>query len=107
MKLTSMKLGNEEYRGVDRNPYGYGLTIELDSDRCEALGIKGPIKPGTVIGLQALAVVTRSVEMLEGADEVSKGEDGNDISLSLQVTDLALSPGDQSAKTATILYGDD
>ena len=107
MKLVSMKLGNDEYRGVDKNPYGYGLTIELDSDRCEALGIKGPIKPGTVIGLQAMAVVTRSVEMLEEADEVGKGEEGNDVCLSLQITDLALSGESQSSKTAAILYGED
>jgi hypothetical protein len=107
MKLASMKLGNDEYRGVDRNPYGYGLTIELDDDRCEALGIKGPIKPGTVIGLQALAVVTRSVEMLESADDVAEGETSNDVCLSLQITDLGLSMEGQGTKTATILYGDD
>lgn len=107
MKLVNMKLGNDEYRGVDPNPYGYGLTIELDDDRCEALGIKGPIKPGTVIGLQAMAVVTRSVEKLEEPGEVEEGETSNDICLSLQITDLALSAGDQGAKTATILYGED
>lgn len=104
MKLVSMKSEGEQDMAPSSPKYSYGLCISLDDDQCEALGIKGTIKPGTQVGLQALAVVTRVTEEIE---EPGEGESTpTDIYLTLQITDLGLSAG-QGGNAATTLYGED
>lgn len=86
MNLVSMKTDDNGMDACAPNPYGYGLTLCLNDDQCEALGIKAPLRAGTVVNIQARAVVTRSTESVE-----ADGDDtGNDVSLELQVTDLGL-----------------
>ena len=66
--------------------YPYGLRIYLNDDNCEALGVKGPITAGTVLTIAARVVVVGCHDTAE-----ADGDDtGNDISLDLQITDMAL-----------------
>lgn len=82
------------------NPYGYGLLIHLNDDQCEALGIKEPLRAGTTVKITALAFVQSMTESTE-----DDGDDaGNDISLSLQITDMDL-VGHSSSNIAQNLYG--
>lgn len=66
--------------------YPYGLRLCLNDDQCEALGIVGPIKAGTVVQVVAMATVVRCTE----STELDGDDTGNDIALDLQITDMAL-----------------
>jgi hypothetical protein len=99
MAMTSMATGDDGPTTASK--YGYGLCITLNGEQCEALGIKGPIKPGTTLGLQAIAMVTSATERLEGDDD--DGE--TDVMLSLQITDLDINTGSTNGQTATLFYG--
>ena len=104
MKLTSMKKEQDEsgyapYCVSDK--YGYGLTLYLDDDQCEALGIAKALKAGTQVTIQATAIVTSSTESLE-----RDGDDlGTDVSLSLQITDMGIAINGTLKNAATLLYG--
>ncbi len=81
--------------------YGYGLTLHLDDDQCEALGIAKALKAGTQVTLQAVALVTSATESLE-----RDGDDkGTDVSVSLQITELGLTTGSVLKNAAKLLYG--
>lgn len=83
--------------------YPGGLCLYLDEDQCEALGISKALKAGTQITLQAKAIVTSATESLE-----RDGDDpGNDVSLSLQITDLGVNVGAVVRNAAALLYGND
>ena len=103
MKLISMKVESNdglpnEY--CDRS-YGYGLSLYLNSEQCEALGISETIKPGTQVTLQAMAIITNASESID-----REGDDaGTDISLSLQITDLGIEAGAPLKDAAKKLYG--
>ena len=94
MALVSMK--TDEGMGCEPmapSPYGYGLCIHLNDDQCEALGIKQPLAAGAVVMLQARAFVKEATARAE-----EDGDDkGPDVSMSLQITDLSISPGRASA----------
>ena len=104
MKLISMQKEADDYG--DRPycmpaKYGYGLTLYLDEDQCEALGISKALNAGTQVTLQANAIVTSATETLE-----RDGDDkGPDVSISLQITDLGLNAGGVLKNAATLLYG--
>ena len=68
--------------------YPYGLRLCLNDDQCEALGIKGAVSTGTVVGVSARAVVVKCTEQAE----VDGDDKGADIYLDLQITDMALTP---------------
>lgn len=88
MDLVSMKTDDSGCMAdCTPNPYGYGLCLRLNDDQCEALGIKAPLAAGAVVTIQARAVVTEATARTE-ADGDDKGPD---ISLGLQITDMALS----------------
>lgn len=89
MDLVSMKSDDSGMADCAPNPYGYGLRLSLNDDQCEALGIKTPLAAGAVVTIQARAVVTRATQSME-ADNDDKGPD---VSLELQITDMALKPG--------------
>lgn len=100
--MVSMKTPDEGPEIAGNNPYGYGLEIRLNDDQCEALGITAPIKAGTQVGLQAIAIVKSATESVE-----DDGDDaGTDVYLTLQITDLDLTPQGQVSNAATLLYGD-
>ena len=101
MAMTSMATGDDDAGYSMDSKYGYGLCIRLNGEQCEALGITSPIKPGTSVGLMAIAIVTSATERLEGED--ADGE--TDVSLCLQITDLDLNAGATPGATATLLYG--
>lgn len=78
--------------------------IYLSDDQVEALGIQGMPAPGTVFTLRARAVVER---MTAEGEEPDEGEDSSpDVSLTLKITDMEVSPGGPSTETqASMLYG--
>ena len=93
MDLVSMKTDDGGMEACAPSPYGYGLRLCLNDDQCEALGIKTPLAAGSTVMVTARAVVTRATESME-ADGDDKGPD---VSLELQITDMALKPGGRSA----------
>jgi hypothetical protein len=106
MKLVSMKREKPYVNTMaSPNPYGYGLCLSLNSEQCEALGIASPPPAGTVVSVQAIAVVQSVTESVDD-DAEEKGEGGsNDVSLSLQITDMGVSLGGQDPNPAETLYG--
>ena len=104
-KLTDMKLAEDKnYDGMvccGGSNYPGGLSIWLNDDQCEALGIAKALKPGTEVTLSAKAIVTSSSESLE-RDGDSKG---NEVSLTLQITELGATAGGVVRDAASVLYG--
>lgn len=103
MKLVSLKNVDqaETMAAYPVEQYGYGLRLCLDDDQCEALGITKALRAGTVIKLQAQAVVVSSTESLE-----DDGDDaGPDVSLSIQITDMGVEVGSVMRNAAQMLYG--
>ena len=104
MKLVNLKSSAEEgcCSPMPMERYGYGLRIYLCDDDCEKLGITKAMRAGTEVTLQAKAIVVSATESLE-----ADGDDkGNDISVSLQITDMGLSVGGVLRNAAATLYGD-
>lgn len=104
-KLTDMKLADDErYDGMvccGSSNYPGGLSIWLNDDQCEALGITKALKPGTEVILSAKAIVTTSSESLERDGDSA----GNDVNLTLQIVELGATPGGVVRSAAQILYG--
>jgi hypothetical protein len=103
MALVSMKQEREGdgYAVEADNEYGYGLSICLSEDQVEALGLKAnPPAAGTVMNIRAIAQV---VTVTQDAD-VDGDNDGIDVTLRLQITDMELTPGG-SPDYASMLYG--
>lgn len=103
MKLVSLKNANDDATctPMQMEQYGYGLRIYLNDDACEALGIVKALRAGTQVTLSAKAIVVSSTESVEDDGDGA----GNDISLSLQITDLGLEAGTVLRNAAQILYG--
>lgn len=104
MKLVSLKNVADDdccaYMPMEK--YGYGLRIYVDEDQCDALGITKALRAGTQVTISAKAIVVSSTESVE-----SDGDDaGNDVSLSLQITDMGLEAGGVLRNAAEVLYGD-
>ncbi len=94
MDLVSMKTDDGSMcEPCTPNPYGYGLCLRLNDDQCEALGIKAPLAAGSTVMVTARAVVTSATSSVEADGDDS----GPDISLELQITDMALKPGGRSS----------
>lgn len=110
MKLTNMALDKDEmkeYAGVMLGSddsvakYPYCLKLYLGEDECDKLGLKNALPPGTIVMVQAMAIVQSTTESVE-----SDGDDaGNDISMSLQITDLGIEPQGTATDAASRLYG--
>jgi len=103
MKLVNMQLSTAEMAEKDpccgpspeRPRYPWGLSISLDNDTLEKLGLELP-KVGSELLLAAKVTVT-SVSANEGSEGVYRN-------VSLQITDLAFE-GDEAIDAADILYG--
>lgn len=106
MKMISMKKDSDDMGDASycmSAKYGYGLTLHLDEDQCESLGISKALKAGTQVTLQAIALVTSATEPLE-----RDGDDkGTDVSICLQITDMGLTTGGKLKNAAELLYGAD
>lgn len=103
MKLISMKKDNDGSDMAYCRPlkFGYGLTLYLDEDQCEALGLSKALKAGTQVTLQATAIVTSATESLE-----LDGDDARpNVNISLQITDLGVTTGSVLKNAAQLLYG--
>lgn len=100
MPLVSMK-SEETHSCCEANPYGWGMSLDLDETQCEALGLTAPLRAGQKVTITASAFVKRSSESVE-----DDGDDkGNDVSMCLQITDMELSAAPASTKTAAdVLY---
>ena len=84
--------------------YGYGTSICLNGEQCEALGITKMLA-GQPVSIRANGIVTRASEELESSTDSG----GKDISISIQLTDIEVkNTGAANAKTAAkMLYGED
>lgn len=83
--------------------YGYGTSISLNGEQCEAMGISR-MAAGQCVMISAKGIVTRVTEELESGTDSG----GKDISLCIQLTDMEVS-NEGNAKpmeAATMLYGD-
>lgn len=86
--MISMKTEGSDLVEYKENPYGYGLELHIDEDRCELLGIKQPLPAGAKVKITAFATVIRASSSVDADDE---GEsDGPDVELCLQITDMEL-----------------
>lgn len=103
MALVSMKRESDDRGEVaccPDNPYGYGLLIRLSEGQCEALGITTPPVAGSKVMITAAAYVSAATQSVENdADDT-----GPDITLELQITDMALGPA-AKATDAKAMYG--
>lgn len=107
MALISMKNENDSdsmcCSPYNTSKYPYSLQIYLSEDQCDALGISKALKAGTEVGLTARAIVTASTESLNTDNDSS----GNDVSLSLQITDMSVKTNGVVRNAAAELYGND
>jgi len=99
MALVSMDVSEAEAAPA----YNCCPTIYLTEDQVEALGLKAnPPAAGASVGLRAIA---RVISKSENADLDGDG-DGIDVCITLQITDLEVTPGAMSSSSAAgALYG--
>jgi hypothetical protein len=104
MKLVSMKLDPTEQKkesdiAYEKPLFPWGLCIELNDDALQKLGLTDLPDVDDTMTLTARVTVT-SVSARANADGEAK-------SMSLQITDLALSPATdvKDANATTMLYG--
>ena len=87
----------EEYKPI-KPDYPWGLSIDLNDDSLEKLGIKTLPSVGEVYVIMAKAVV-RSV----GSSSSQDGDDSRHMCL--QITDMGIATDVTPAAAATALYG--
>ena len=88
--------GEIEY---DEPAYPYGLCITLDAEQLDKLGITALPKVGSTMMIKAKAYVKST-----GAYET---QGGNDMTMSLQITDMEISGEDRQQNQAEAMYGKD
>lgn len=110
MKLNSMATpykdtGLVSERESGRRPkYGYGLTLHLNDEQLKALGVKKPFPVGTIIMVEAKAMVESTRESVEGRVDDDGDTDYTEVSMSLQITDMAVEAEGKAKNPAEILY---
>lgn len=103
-KLVSVKLTTAEQKdavepsSADRPRYPWGLSISLDTDTLDKLGMKTLPDVGEAYMLVARVDVT-------GVSS-NESEGGKARSVSLQITDLCLEDATKKKSAADVLYGD-
>ena len=96
--MTNMKIDSPSSASSDC--YGYGLRISLTEDQVEALGLKdNPPSAGSTVGIQAIATVTTVTQSADGDD------DGIDVCLSFQITDMEVTPAASAVNTSLLYKG--
>jgi len=107
MALVSMATEDDAvYAPSEPNPYGYGLCLRLTEEQVEALGLAAnPPKPGTKVGLRAMAFVQCVNQELDD-DADPDDPNGIDVCMTLQVTDLEVTPAGAGTTqdAASMLY---
>lgn len=100
--LTSMKTDDTAPEPMPSNPYGYGLSICLNDDQCEALGITTPPAAGSTVMITGRAFVKSATQSVEDDGDDTRA----DVRLELQITDLAIDPVPAGgANMAQRMYG--
>lgn len=111
-KLVNMKIDpakeKEKYAAkestlVEQPRYPYGLCLHLDDEVMQRLGLKELPKVGKPIMVHAIADVT-GVSENEYTTEGGKAE--KRASVTIQITDLALTKPEDIPDTAKVLYQD-
>lgn len=105
MALISLKQEGDEGYEYAENNFGYGASISLNGEQCEALGLNKMLRAGQPVTIRANGVITRSTEELEASTDSG----GKDVSLCIQFTEMEVrvSGTANAAKAAQMLYGDD
>jgi len=98
MSLVSMKTDDYFDRPMTENPYGYGLTLNINGEQCEALGITQPLRAGSIVSIKAIAVVNHVSESVEIGDD----DGATDVSLCLQITDMELTTGGKQVDSSAM-----
>lgn len=110
MKLTNMaydKDDDDNYGSVTTSPgysspkYPCGLSLWLSPEQCERLGVLGAVAPGTAIRIEGQAIVTRSETSLDSDADSA----GDDVCLTMQITDFGIEPMGVIPNAAEKLYG--
>lgn len=102
MAMVSMRREpeREEMPGqveMDEPAYPEGLTLELEADDLEKLGITALPAVGTTMEIRARVYVKKA-----GKEQTHGGEES---SVELQVTDLGIEQSQRQGEIATLLYG--
>jgi hypothetical protein len=104
--MIDMKMTAEEAKeqstscDVERNPYPYGLRINLDDDALKKLGITTLPAVGSKLNFSAVAEVCSTSAYQDNGGEA-------ETSISLQITGMEVtSAGKSSDDAATLLYPD-
>ncbi len=102
MDLVSMKKPQDnsgDKEDYDKPAYSYGLCISLGVDELSALGITELPPVGTEMMVYAAAYV-KTVSARET-------QDGSDMSMEIQITDMSIGGHDRQDAAAKNLYGED
>lgn len=110
MKIASMERDADEMstaspREYKPPKYNSSLCLYLSDEDCEKLGIDRALPPGTVVKIEANAIVTSATEHLEGPNDEGEDPNGNDVSLSVQIVEMGVEPVGSAKNAADILYG--
>lgn len=102
--MMNMKMSPKEAKELtnptpaDAPQYPYGLSISLDEEAMQKLGITALPKVGESMQLVArVEVCSTSQYSTQGGEQESN--------LSLQITDMELAPEQQKQDSASVLYG--
>jgi len=98
MKLSKKDQKQYEPAEVEAPKYPYGLTLHLNNETLEKLGIKTLPKVGQEVVLQGVGNVTSVSE-----NERSGQEKYRDVSI--QITGLGVAPKKKKADVSKTLYG--
>ena len=103
MNLVSLKNPSDAAECIESYQpelYGYGLRICLNDAQCAALGLTKALAAGALVTITAKAVVVSSTESVGT-------ENGNNVRVELQITDMGVDVGGVLKNAAQTLYGED
>lgn len=99
-KLVSVKRDTYPEDAYCMTSYPGGLCLWLSEDDCEKLGIAKALKPGTEVTISGKAIAVSSGENL-----AREPGEANDVTVSLQITDLGVTVNGMRKDAAKVLYG--
>lgn len=102
--LKSMKISFEEKREMaqpsvlERDQFPYGLVLNFDEDSFKKLGLSEKPEIGQKFMVMALAEV-KTLDQSKGVDDIPR------MTMSLQITDIAIEPKKEERSAAETLFG--
>jgi len=90
---TQPSISEEKVQGPQ---YPWGLELRLDDDACQKLGIDESLTAGKTVVISAKATVTSvtvNSTATPGTAMTGDGKEEKEISVSLQITDMAVGSG--------------